>query len=72
MKITNVRKDENSEICAVKLDNGQELDIQNAIQMASNGQIENVTVGHSKLGQQYLRSYPNGSVEDNLDRLPEF
>lgn len=72
MKIIKVRKDDRGEITDVMLDNGQEMTINEAVQLASNKQIENVNVAHSKKGQVYLRSYPNGNIEDNLDSLPTF
>lgn len=72
MKITNVRKNTEGDITAVKLDNNQELNMQEAITLAQQGKIEGVNVSHSKNGTYYLRSNPNGTEQDNLDQLPTF
>lgn len=72
MKITNVRKNTEGDITAVKLDNNQELNIQEAASLVQQGKIEGVNVSHSKKGTVYLRSNPNGTEQDNLDQLPSF
>jgi len=72
MKITNVRKNTDGDITAVKLDNNQEVNIQEAITMTQEGKIEGVNVSRAKNGREYLRSNPNGSEQDNLDQKPTF
>jgi len=72
MKIIKVKKDTNDVITDVMLDDNRIININEAINLAMNKQIDNVTIGHSKNGKQYLRSYPNGDSNDNLDRLPLF
>jgi len=72
MKITNVRKNTDGDITAVKLDNNQEVNIQEAISMTEQGQIEGVNVSRAKNGRAYLRSNPNGMQQDNLDQMPTF
>jgi len=72
MKITNVRKNTDGDITAVKLDNNQEVNIQEAISMTQQGKIEGVNVSQAKNGRAYLRSNPNGSEQDNLDQMPTF
>lgn len=72
MKITHVRRNAEGEITDVKLDNGQEVNLEQAVQMAANKEIEDISVGHSKFGVPYLRKYPNGTTDDNLDNLPTF
>ncbi|MCM1991682.1 DUF3892 domain-containing protein [Oceanirhabdus seepicola] len=72
MKITNVRKNTDGDITAVKLDNNQEVNIQEAISMTEEGKIEGVNVSYAKNGRSYLRSNPNGVQQDNLDQMPTF
>ncbi len=72
MKITNVRKNTDGDITAVKLDNNQEVNIKEAISMTQEGKIEGVNVSRAKNGREYLRSNPNGSEQDNLDQKPTF
>jgi len=69
-RIQKVRKNEDGDITAVMLDNGKVCEIEEAIQMARNGQIYGVIVGRAKNGREYLRSVPNGNPDDNLDNLP--
>lgn len=69
-KIQKVKKNEDGDITAVMLDDGNVYDIDEAIRMAKNGQIEGVIVGRAKNGREYLRSQPNGNPNDNLDNLP--
>jgi len=72
MKITNVRKNTDGDITAVKLENNQEVNIQEAIAMTNEGKIEGVNVSYAKNGRAYLRSNPNGMQQDNLDQMPTF
>ncbi|AGI39525.1 hypothetical protein CSTERTH_07435 [Thermoclostridium stercorarium subsp. thermolacticum DSM 2910] len=69
-KIQKVKKNEDGDITAVMLDDGNVYAIDEAIRMAKNGQIEGVIVGRAKNGREYLRSQPNGNPNDNLDNLP--
>lgn len=69
-KIQKVRKNEDGDITAVMLDDGNVYDIDEAVQMAKSGQIEGVIVGRAKNGREYLRSVPNDNPGDNLDNLP--
>jgi hypothetical protein len=55
-----------------KLNNGQELDYQQAIEMGKQGQIKGIDVVDRKSGMQYIRSEPDGDLSNNLDMLPEF
>lgn len=72
LRIRKVRKNEDGDIIAVMLENGQTMDIQQAVQQAEMGNIHGVNVGVAKNGRKYLRSNPDGSEENNLDNLPEF
>jgi len=69
-KIQKVRKNEDGDITAVMLDTGNVYEIDEAIQMAKQGQIDGVIVGRAKNGREYLRSAPNDNPNDNLDNLP--
>lgn len=70
-KITNVRKTETGDICAVKLDNGQEMNLQEAVALATNGGIEGVIVSTDRAGMPYLHS-KRGQIGYKLADLPEF
>lgn len=72
MKITHVRKNSKGNIIEVKLDDGQELTVEEAIPLIMNKEIEDISIGHNKFGDPYLRKYPNGEDDDNLDNLPNF
>lgn len=71
-KIIQVRKNTNGNITNVKLDNGSEVSIEQAISMAKQNQIENIIVGKTKNGSETLRSQGNNTKEDNLSNLPIF
>lgn len=70
-KITNVRKTETGDICAVKLDNGQEMTLKNAVSLAQQGGIEGVIVGTDRADNPYLHS-KRGQIDYKLAELPEF
>ena len=69
-RIIKVKKNSDGEITDVMMENGNVYSINDAIMMAKDNLIENVNVGHSKNGGEYLRSNPNGTANDNLDNLP--
>lgn len=69
--ITNVRKTDTGDICAVKLDNGQELSLQDAVSLTEKGGIDGVIVGTDRSGQPYLHS-KRGQYGYKLAELPEF
>ena len=68
-KIVAVGK-EGIEIVKYQLDNGEIVDKDNAIRMAENGEIENVSVVDRE-GNKYLRSLLDGKEDNNLQSLPE-
>lgn len=70
-RITNVRKTDTGEICAVKLDNGQEMELQQAVSLAENKGIDGVIVGTDRAGNKYLHS-SKGQPNYKLSELPEF
>lgn len=55
-----------------KLNNGQELNYQKAIDMGKHGQIKGIDVVDRASGMQFIRSERDSSKENNLDNLPEF
>lgn len=71
-KITQVKKNQEGDITDVKLDNGSQATIQQAIDMAKNNQIEGVMVGKARNGRETLKSQPNNTPDDNLTNLPTF
>lgn len=71
-RITQVKKNQDGDITDVRLDNGSQVSIQQAIGMAKQNQIEGVIVGKARSGRETLRSQPNNTQEDNLDNLPTF
>lgn len=72
MKITAVKKDEKGTIQQYKLDNGTTVDINKAIQMVKNNEIENCNVFTTRNGSESIRSNNDGDPSNNLDNLPTF
>ena len=72
MKITAVRKDENGNIQQYQLDNGTTVDVNQAIQMVKNKEIENCNVFTTRNGSEAIRSNNDGDPSNNLDNLPTF
>lgn len=69
--ITNVRKNGSGDITDVKLDDGREMSLQQAVNLASNGGIDGVIVGTDRAGGLYLHS-KRGISNYKLSELPEF
>ena len=72
MKIIAVQKDEKGTIQQYKLDNNQVVDVNQAIQMVKNNEIENCNVFTTKNGSEAIRSNNDGDESNNLDNLPTF
>lgn len=70
-QIVAVRK-QGSDIYKFKLEDGRELSQAQAVEAVKNKEIGGYIIGHSKYGEEYLRSYPDASVGNNLQNLPEF
>lgn len=70
-KITHVRKTETGDICAVKLDSGQVMSLQDAVSLTNQGGIEGVIVSTDRSGNAYLHS-KRGQPNYKLAELPEF
>jgi hypothetical protein len=70
--IVKVKKNHDGDITDVMMKNGNVYSIDEAILMAKDGLIEDIIIGQSKNGREYLRSKPTGRQDDNLDNLPQF
>ena len=67
-KITTI-KNSSGEITHYVLDNGEKLEKSEGVNRAKNGEIEGVIIAHSKKGEEYLRTKPDGSQGNNLSSL---
>ena len=72
MKIMAVRKDENGTIQQYKLDDNRTVNVNEAIQMVKNKEIENCNVFTTRNGSEAIRSNNDGDPSNNLDNLPSF
>ena len=68
-KITETIKNSSGEITHYVLDNGEKLEKSEGVNRAKNGEIEGVIIAHSKKGEEYLRTKPDGSQGNNLSSL---
>lgn len=69
--ITAVKKNDDGDIIAFRMESGRELDYVAALHEAKEGKIAHVDVFH-KYGRDIIRSEPDGIKENNLDHLPTF
>ena len=72
MKIVAVKKDENGTIEQYKLDNNQVVNVNEAIDMVKQNQIENCNVFTTRNGSEAIRSNRDEDKSNNLDNLPTF
>lgn len=72
MKIVAVKKDEKGTIHMYKLDNGQVITQQDAVQMVQNKEIDNCNISTARNGTHSIRSNNDGDPSNNLDNLPSF
>lgn len=70
--IRKVRLDRDGAICRVKLGNGQELTIKQAVKRAERGRIEGVRAMHPQNRDAYVQSIPDDKKGNNLKNLPRF
>ena len=68
VRICKLIKD-SGEVVGYELSNGVKVDKSQAIQMTKSGEISGVAVATNK-GNEYLRSLPDESEENNLGNLP--
>lgn len=69
--IVAVKKNEDGDIIAFRMESGRDLDYVTALDEAKKGKIAHVDVFH-KYGRDIIRSEPDGIKENNLDNLPTF
>lgn len=67
--ITAVVKEGNGEIGAYRLENGEIILKDEAVEMAKQGQISGVIISSSKSGEEYLRAIGDGNTSNNLANL---
>ena len=60
-RITGTKKDNSGEICEYILDTGETISKAEGVTKAKNGEIDGVIVAHSRKGEEYLRTKPDGS-----------
>jgi hypothetical protein len=72
--ITAVRKNGDGDIREVQFNDGTTASVEEAIQMAEEGVINNVNTGATRGENKHktLRSDPDGDTSNNLDNLPSF
>lgn len=68
--ISRVVKDNSGEITAYEFENGEIVSKEQAVLLAKQGNIGGVSISKSKLGEEFLRSLPDGDKTNNLDSLP--
>ena len=68
-KIVETIKDSSGEIMQYVLENGTTVDKAQGVEMAKNGQIDGVIIAHSKKGEEYLSTKPDGTQGNNLSSM---
>ena len=68
-RITDTIKDSSGEITHYILDSGEKLEKADGVNRAKNGEIEGVISAHSRKGEEYLRTKPDGNEGNNLSSL---
>ncbi|WP_195990105.1 DUF3892 domain-containing protein [Clostridium sp. D53t1_180928_C8] len=68
-KIVETIKNSSGEIMQYVLDNGQTVEKAQGVEMAKNGEIDGVIIAHSKKGEEYLRTKPDGTEGNNLSSM---
>lgn len=70
-EVVAVKRNRKGNLTNFKLNNGQELDYEQAVEMAQQGQLKSVDV-YTRYGRQILRSEADGDESNNFDNLPQF
>ena len=68
-KIVETIKNSSGEIMQYVLENGKTVDKAQGVEMAKNGEIDGVIAAHSKKGEEYLRTKPDGTEGNNLSSM---
>lgn len=58
------------EVVGYELNSGERVSKEKGVKMAREGNISGVAIGVSKKGEEYLRSLPDQSENNNLSSLP--
>ncbi len=58
------------EVVGYELESGERISKEEGVKMAREGAISGVAIGVSKKGEEYLRSLPDQSENNNLSSLP--
>lgn len=72
MEVVAVRKDDNGTITQYKLNDGQIIDHEQAVDMAGGGELDGCNITTARNGLKSIRSNPDGDPSNNLDNLPIF
>lgn len=67
--IVKVKKNSNGEITDYVLSNGKTVSKMEGVKMAEEGLLDGVIISHSKKGEAYLKSIPDGKEKNNLEEL---
>jgi hypothetical protein len=71
-KVVDARQGDDGNVSHVKLEGNQNFTrIDRAIEMAEKGKLENVHVVNQQDGSQYLRTNPDGEIQNNLDTMAQ-
>jgi hypothetical protein len=69
-KVTDARADAKGNITHVKVEGNQRFTpVEQAINMADQGELSNAHAVHPKQGNSYLRTNPDNTTDDNLDTM---
>lgn len=61
---------EDYEVVGYELSTGEQITVQEAVELAKQNMLQHVGVSTSKDGDEYLRSLPDGDQSNNLGNLP--
>lgn len=68
-KIVQTIKNSSGEIMEYVLETGEKVDKAQGVLRAKNGEIDGVIIAHSKKGEEYLRTKPDGTEGNNLSSM---
>ncbi|EKY24630.1 DUF3892 domain-containing protein [Clostridium celatum] len=68
-KIVQTIKNSSGEIMEYVLETGERVDKAQGVLRAKNGEIDGVIIAHSKKGEEYLRTKPDGTEGNNLSSM---
>ena len=68
-KIVQTIKNSSGGIMEYVLETGERVDKAQGVLRAKNGEIDGVIIAHSKKGEEYLRTKPDGTEGNNLSSM---